>query len=215
MIRKIDIEGSDFVGLYTRATDDIAVFSNNLDKEIADSISEFLQIRPVRADLNGITMAGALVAANSNGVVMPRDTFLDSKDLDHRNIVFLKDKINAMGNNIVANDRGAIIHKGFSKSSLKKIQDALGVEVVKDEIGGIKTVGSVSVLTKKGMIVTPTATEDELKFLSEFFKVPALQATANFGSIYVGSAMIANSKGVMTGTTTTTIEIGRIDEALS
>lgn len=215
MIRKIDIDGSDFVGLYSRVTDDIAIFSSTFDSEIVTDISEFLKVRPVMADLNGINMAGTLVTLNSNGVVMPRDTFVDRSELGNRNVVFLKDKVNAMGNNIVANDRGAIVHKGFSKSSLKKIQDALGVEVMKGEIGGIKTVGSVSVLTKKGMIVTPTVTEDELKFLSEFFRVPALQATANFGSIYVGSAMLANSNGVITGTTTTPIEMGRIDEALS
>ena len=57
------------------------------------------------------------------------------------------------------------------------------MEVIKTSVGGIKTVGSVSVLTKKGMIVTPTVTEDELEFLSHLFKVEAKPGTANFDSI--------------------------------
>lgn len=215
MIKKIDIDSSDFVGLFARVSDDIAIFSRNFDSKTADDISLFLKVKAIRADLNGINLAGSLVSMNSNGIIMPRESRIESDELGGRNVVYLKDKVNAMGNDILTNDRGAIIHKNFGKSSLKEIQDALDVEVLKSEIGGVKTVGSVSVLTPKGMLVTPTADEEEMKRLSQFFKVPIKQATANFGSIYVGSAMMANSSGVIVGTTTTPIELGRIDEALS
>ncbi|MCL4342347.1 MAG: translation initiation factor IF-6 [Candidatus Thermoplasmatota archaeon] len=215
MIKKIDIDSSDFVGLFARVSDDIAIFSRSFDSKTADDISLFLKVKAIRADLNGINLAGSLVSMNSNGIIMPRESRIESDELGGRNVVYLKDKVNAMGNDILTNDRGAIIHKNFGKSSLKEIQDALDVEVLKSEIGGVKTVGSVSVLTPKGMLVTPTADEEEMKRLSQFFKVPIKQATANFGSIYVGSAMMANSSGVIVGTTTTPIELGRIDEALS
>ncbi len=215
MIKKIDIDSSDFVGLFARVSDDVAIFSSSFDTKTADNISLFLKVKAVRADLNGINLAGSLVTMNSNGIIMPRESRIEPDELGGRNVLYLKDKVNAMGNDILTNDRGAIIHKNFGKSSMKEIQDALDVEVIKGEIGGVKTVGSVSVLTPKGMLVTPTADEDEMKRLSLFFKVPIKQATANFGSIYVGSAMMANSSGVIVGTTTTPIELGRIDEALS
>lgn len=215
MIKKIDIDSSDFVGLFARVSDDVAIFSSSFDTKTADDISLFLKVKAVRADLNGINLAGSLVTMNSNGIIMPRESRIEPDELGGRNVLYLKDKVNAMGNDILTNDRGAIIHKNFGKSSMKEIQDALDVEVIKGEIGGVKTVGSVSVLTPKGMLVTPTADEDEMKRLSLFFKVPIKQATANFGSIYVGSAMMANSSGVIVGTTTTPIELGRIDEALS
>ena len=215
MIKKIDIDSSDFVGLFARVSDDVAIFSSSFDTKTADDISLFLKVKAVRADLNGINLAGSLVTMNSNGIIMPRESRIEPDELGGRNVLYLKDKVNAMGNDILTNDRGAIIHKNFGKSSMKEIQDALDVEVIKGEIGGVRTVGSVSVLTPKGMLVTPTADEDEMKRLSLFFKVPIKQATANFGSIYVGSAMMANSSGVIVGTTTTPIELGRIDEALS
>ena len=215
MIKKIDIDSSDFVGLFARVSDDVAIFSSSFDTKTADDISLFLKVKAVRADLNGINLAGSLVTMNSNGIIMPRESRIEPDELGGRNVLYLKDKVNAMGNDILTNDRGAIVHKNFGKSSMKEIQDALDVEVIKGEIGGVRTVGSVSVLTPKGMLVTPTADEDEMKRLSLFFKVPIKQATANFGSIYVGSAMMANSSGVIVGTTTTPIELGRIDEALS
>ncbi len=215
MIRKIDIDSSDFVGLFGRVGDDIAIFSRNLDSKTANDIALFLKVSSVNADLNGINYAGSLISMNSNGIVMPKESYIDKKEVNDRNVVYLKDKVNAMGNDILANDRGAIIHKNFGRTAIKGIQDALGVEVIKGEVGGIKTVGSVSVLTKKGLIVTPTTSEEEMKSLSQFFKVPIKQGTANFGSIYVGSAMMANSSGVIVGNATTPIELGRIDEALS
>jgi translation initiation factor 6 (aeIF-6) len=65
------------------------------------------------------------------------------------------------------------------------------------------------------MIVTPGATEEEIKFLSELFKTNVKAGTANFGSIYVGASILANSKGVLVGADTTPIELGRIDDVLS
>jgi translation initiation factor 6 len=65
------------------------------------------------------------------------------------------------------------------------------------------------------MIVTPTVTEEEIAKLTDYFGVQAKPGTANFGSIYVGSSMVANSNGVLVGTKSTPIEIGRIDEVLS
>ena len=86
---------------------------------------------------------------------------------------------------------------------------------MKGTIGGIKTVGSASVLSAKGMLVTPDADEEEMKFLSDLFKVPVKSGTANFGNMYVGSSILANSKGVLVGKDTTPVEIGRIDDILS
>ncbi|EQD75670.1 translation initiation factor IF-6 [mine drainage metagenome] len=94
------------------------------------------------------------------------------------------------------------------------ISDALGVEVLRQTIGGIKTVGSASIVTNKGMLVNPETNDEEIDQLSKFFKVPVKAGTANYGSIFVGSCMIANSKGALVGWDTTPIEIGRIDDVL-
>ncbi len=217
MIQKISILRSNFIGVYGRAWEDVVFLPTNVEDEVAAQISEGLQVPVEKLLIDNSGLVGTFIALNSNGIIAPSmgSDHKFSDFLQGRNIVFLKDKINAIGNDVIANDHAAMIHKSFTASSQKKIEDALGVEVVKGTIGGIKTVGSAATLTKKGMLVTPEATEEEMRSLSELFKVPVKEGTANFGNMYVGSSIIANSKGVFVGKDTTPIEIGRIDDILS
>jgi translation initiation factor 6 len=217
MIEKFSALSSDFIGVYMRTFEDITYIPVQMDSESESEVGRILGTETQRVMLANSYLIGSMMAGNSNGMVLNSMADKDNLKIGNgsRNILVLKDKVNAIGNDIVTNDHAAIIHRGFSKTSVKKIEDCLGVEVIKTSIGGIKTVGSVSVLTKKGMIVTPTVTEDEIEFLSNLFKVEAKPGTANFGSIYVGSSIVANSTGVLVGTKSTPIEIGRIDEVLS
>lgn len=217
MIQKISILRSNFIGVYGKAWEDVVFLPKNVEEEIAVQISEGLQVPVEKLFIDNSSLIGTFIALNSNGIVLPRGgaDHQFSDFLQDRNILVLKDKVNAIGNDVIANDKAAMIHKAFTAASQKKIEDALGVEVVKGTIGGIKTVGSAAVLTQKGMLVTPEATEEEMRTLSEYFKVPVKEGTANFGNMYVGSSIIANSNGVFVGKDTTPIEIGRIDDILS
>ncbi len=217
MIKKISVLKSDFIGIYVRVHEDIALLPKNIEEEAEVDITQALGVRPVKMFIENSYLVGSLSVMNSKGIIFPGTTeeTVGSLDLGDRNVLFLKDKINAVGNDIVANDKCALVHKNFSSKSVREIRDALDVEVVKGSIGGIKTVGSVSVLTKKGMIVTPSSSEEDLKFLGDLFGVQVKQATANFGSMYIGSSVLANSRGILVGESTTPIEIGRIEDALS
>ena len=217
MIKKISILKSNFIGVYARAWEDVVFLPGNVEDEVLQEVSDGLQAPVEKIFIDNANLIGSLMVLNSKGVIAPKiGSDLDfSKSLPDRNILFLKDRINAIGNGMITSDRAAMIHKSYTVSSQKKIEDALGVEVIKGTIGGIKTVGSAAVLTQKGMLVTPEADEDEIRSLSEFFKVPVKAGTANFGSMYVGASIVANSKGVLVGKDTTPIELGRIDDILS
>ncbi|MGC8505082.1 MAG: translation initiation factor IF-6 [Thermoplasmata archaeon] len=217
MINKISILKSDFIGIYAKISEDIAVLPKNIEADVAEEICRSLGVKPLLLYIDNSYLIGSMITMNSKCVVLPpqEDGVHTSEEFGGRRIFYLKDKFNALGNDIVVNDRSAIVHQGFSTKSMREIEDNMDVEVIKATIGGIKTVGSASVLTKKGMIVTPTAEEDEIDFLENYFKVGVKAVTANFGSMYVGSSVIANSKGVFVGESTTPIELGRIDDALS
>lgn len=217
MIQKISILRSNFIGVYSKAWDDIVLLPSNVEDETASLISEGLQTPVEKLLIDNSSLIGTFIALNSNGIVVSRigDGHVFSDQIRDRNVLFLNDKVNAIGNDVIANDHAAMIHKAFTASSQKKIEDALGVEVVKGTIGGIKTVGSAAVLTRKGMLVTPETSEEEMRSLSDLFKVPVKEGTANFGNMYVGSSILANSKGVFVGKETTPIETGRIDDILS
>jgi translation initiation factor 6 len=75
-------------------------------------------------------------------------------------------------------------------------------------------VGSAGICTGKGLVCHPNTSEDELRELSELFKVPAVLGTLNYGTPFVGACAVANSKGAFVGSRTTPIEMGRLEDGL-
>ena len=57
--------------------------------------------------------------------------------------------------------------------------------------------------------------EEEIKLIEDVLKVEIDIGTANFGSPFVGSCIIANSNGTIAGLSTTAPEIERIAETLN
>ncbi len=218
MIKKLSIFSSDFIGVYIKAYGNTALIPRNLDEESENIIRDILGVKTFRVMINNFSLIGTMVAFNSNGIVVSGlsspDDFSDT-NIDGRNILFLKDRLNAVGNNIITNDRAAVIHPSFTESSEKAISDTLGVEVARSAIAGVKTVGSVAVLNDNGMLVSPESGDEEIKKLSDLFGIRVNTGTANYGSYYLGASIITNSKGILVGNATTSIELGRIDDTLS
>lgn len=217
MIKKISILMSNYIGVYARVWEDIAFLPANVEDSTVEEFEDILDVTVNKLYIDNSSLVGAHTVMNSNGVIFPSSVSKEDFDfdLDGRNVLFLKNKINALGNDIIANNKAAMIHKSFDNPARKKIEETLGVEVIKGTIGKISTVGSAAVVTERGMLVTPEAQEDEIEFLSNLFKVPVKSGTANYGNMYIGSSVVANSKGVLVGKETTPIEIGRIDDILS
>ncbi len=216
MIKKTRVLRSDFLGVYCSVSDDFALVPYPIEESEFKRLSDILGVNLYRVMVGNSPLIGSLVASSSLGVIVAKDyapdDFLVEQEIP---VLMLNEKLNAIGNNIIMNRHGAIAHTGLSKASVKLIEDTFGIEVIKRTIGGIKTVGSVAVMNERGMLVTPTVTEDEIKFLEDLFRVQVKTATANFGSIYVGSAILTNSNGTAVGMSTTPIELGRIDDTLS
>jgi translation initiation factor 6 len=133
---------------------------------------------------------------------------------EHGKVARLPARINAAGNVILANDHAAMVHPGLSAKACEAVADALGVEVLKGTIGGLKTVGMTAVVTNKGLLVHPRASDAEIEVLENLFKLPVDVGTVNFGSPLVGSGLLANSKGYMAGDDSTGPELGRVEDAL-
>lgn len=218
MIKKLSIFDSDFIGVYAKVFNDFAFLPKNVPEETRLSIEESLKVKTAGIIVDNFSLIGTMLVFNSNGIVVSglssKDDF-SGLDLGGRRLVFLKDRLNAIGNNIIASDRAAVIHPSFTESSEKVIADTLGVEIIKMPIGGVSTVGSVAVLNNKGMLVTPEATEDEIKTLGDIFHISVKTGTANYGSYYIGASILANCNGIMVGNATTSIELGRIDDVFS
>lgn len=216
-IAQVDINGNPYIGIFCAANEEIVLIPPNIEKKASNKIIEILDLESVKVTIAGSRLIGSLLAMNSNGAIV--NNFVETSELltlkKYLNVTILEDKFNAVGNNILANDYGALVHKQFSKKSIKEIEDTLGVEVLKGTIAGLRTIGTSAAITNRGGLCHPKIKEDELGFLKSLLKIEISPGTANYGTPMVGACIIANSKGAVTGTTTTGIELGRIEDGFN
>jgi translation initiation factor 6 len=216
MIRQLDFYGYPYVGIYATNTEQYVVLPPDLPEPAVAAASETLGVTAIRTLINESTLIGSMMTGNSNGFVVS-DLALDKEVRalqKHAKVTRLKGKMTASGNIILANDTAALVHPNLSDRNVEAITKALKVDVKRGTIGGLKTVGMAGCATNKGLLVHPRATEAELTALEDLFKLPVDIGTVSFGSPLVGSAILANTKGMITGTRTSGPELGRIEDAL-
>ncbi|MCJ7464632.1 MAG: translation initiation factor IF-6, partial [Thermoplasmata archaeon] len=179
MLRLGDLNGNPYIGVYCAASERFAVLSDTVEPKAAKGVAQTLGVDIISTKISGCTIVGSLVAMNSNGVIVTN--FAEKNEISkfpkELRVAKMEEKLNAAGNNILANDHAAIIHPAASNYTARLIQDVLGVEVQRRRIAGIETVGSACVATNRGLVCHPRTTEEELRELSYLFKVPASAAT--------------------------------------
>ncbi|HYA57443.1 MAG TPA: translation initiation factor IF-6 [Thermoplasmata archaeon] len=209
--------GSPYLGVYLRVGERAALAPPDLPIALERELVRILGVRIVRTTVFDSEVVGALVAANSNGLVVGDS--LDDEELELLQstgpVTVVRHKQNAMGNNILANDAGALVHPEFSNEAVAAISEALGVRAERGTIAGLGTVGMAGVATNRGVVLHPKATEREATFVRDLFKVPVHRSTANFGVPVVGACLVANSRGVLVGRPTTPVEVVHLQEGLS
>lgn len=215
-LKKLDLQGNPYIGVFCATNDEFLVAPPNTSRKVLREMEEVLGVRALQTTIGGSTVIGALLTLNSHGGVVTH--FLSAEE--ERRLMAIKPlplehRLNAAGNTVLANDRGAIVHPGYDRAAMAAISDALGVEVVKGTIAGSRIVGSLAVATNRGAICHPHATPEEIALLRDVLKVEVVIATANYGTPQVGACMVANDKGAVVGTPTTPIELGRIEEGLN
>ena len=210
------VSGSPYLGVYLRVGDRFAIVPHDTPRSVERDIVRLLDVTVVRTTVLDCEVVGALVAANSNGVVVGGEV-----DANERRslesvapLTQVAHRQNAMGNNILTNDSGALVHPEFSDEAVRQLRDALGVPTERGTIAGLGTVGMAGVATNRGVVVHPRATDKEVAHVGELLHVPVHRSTANFGVPIVGACVVANSRGVLVGRPTTPVEVVHIQEGL-
>jgi translation initiation factor 6 len=184
----------------------------------AQEFADWLKVKLAYTSISGSVLVGALVCANSNGMMVSnaiREEELTAiKTVFEGNITVMEAKKTAYGNLVLASDKGAIVDPRFKETEIKKISQALGVEAVPAEIAGLPYVGSLAVATNKGVLAHPMLKDEERKILENVLKVPVDVGTINCGVPYVGTGLLANSYAAVAGSMTTGPEMFIIGNAL-
>jgi len=211
--------GNASIGVYSLATERIAIVPPGTSEAKVKRLEEYLQVKVLETTIGKSVLIGALSSGNSNGIVFPH--YVTEEELDtvrslapDLNVAVMETKRTAYGNMVLANDKGAIADPRLMGKDLANISDALGVEVVLGEIAGLPYVGSLATATNKGVVAHPLLKEGEQQLLREVLKVPVDVGTINCGIPYVGTGLVANSRGAVAGYITTGPELFIIGQAL-
>lgn len=212
------IVGNASIGVYSLATENLVMIPRMVQQKKAQEVANWLKVKLAYTSLSGSVLLGALVCANSNGLLVSNAIREEELSVIRAsfdgNITIMESKKTAYGNLVLANDKGAVADPRFKDSEIKQIADTLEVEVIQSEIAGLPYVGSLATATNKGVLAHPLIKDEEKKALESIFKVPVEVGTINCGVPYVGTGLIANSHAAVAGSMTTGPEMFIIGNAL-
>ena len=205
------------VGVFCRTNEDIIFVRTGLSKKIKNKLIKTLDVELVELTIKDATIIGSLLTINSKNAIIT--DFIDHKNLKKIEdygfeVYIIEDIINAVGNDILLNDNGVLVHPEINDDTIKKIEEIFKIPVSRGTIGSLKTVGMAAVVTNNGLLCHPKTTDEEKILLKKVFKVDVMNGTVNHGVPMIGSGLVANTKGAIVGSLTTGIEMGRIEEAL-
>jgi len=117
-------------------------------------------------------MIGRMTAGNKNGLLVPDSiteeemTEISSQMPSGVKICKVPEKLSALGNCIVCNDKVALVHPDLEAETVSVIEEVLNVEVYRANVAGNALVGSYMVLTNTAGLTHPKCSVAELDELS-------------------------------------------------
>ena len=205
-----------YLGVFALATDKVAILPSRFGAK-ERVVLEALGVPIIKSNVSKSPLIGIFATGNSNGLVVSELLEPDEEKMLKENglqIIRIPGKFTALGNMVLANDNGALVSVDFPREMLPVLKDALGVQTEYATIAGLKNVGAAAVATNKGVLVHPDIRDDEINLMKSVLRVPIDVGTACSGIKYIGTCVVANSHGAITGENTTGPELGRIESTL-
>ncbi len=217
---RIDILGNSSIGIFGFSTDKYTLLPYNIKSNLIEAAETILKNDVILSTVANSHLNGLFAVGNSNHLLLPG--LVSNEELDHIasklnsdvTVHVLDSKITALGNTIVASDGVALVHPEFTMEEKKQISEMLDVEVETHDVGISPLIGSLMFRSNKGFLVHPYLEDEEIEWLSSFFKVQGDVVTVNRGLPYPRLGIIANKNGILVGSDTTGPEILRIYEML-
>ncbi|EIJ89324.1 translation initiation factor 6 [Nematocida parisii] len=217
MSQRISFESSQEIGTFVRLTNMYALVAATDNTSFVSAFEEALNIPVIQTTINGIRMTGTQSIGNSRGLLVSSST--TDQELQHiRNslpdkirVRRIEERLNALGNIILANDNSALIHPDVSPETVELVSDVLGVDLFKYALAENGLVGSYAVMNNTSMLVSSKTTPEEVSELSDLLNVKVLPGTVNKGSDVIGSGVLINDFACFVGSKTTSTEIVVID----
>ena len=211
-----DILGHAQVGVYLSVVGDVLFVPSTLENEIVEEIESSFEMEAHKLLVGGSALLGSLVRGNRKGVAVA--DIATQEDLDELSsfgdVVVMESGVNAAGNLIECNDKGAVVSTTIPDIGAEMISDVLGVKVTRTKVAGHNTVGSMIVANNKGVLAHPDIKTAEVESIESTMGVPVMVGTVTFGSPFVGAGCCASDSHALVGSGSTGPELNRIEDAL-
>ncbi len=217
MLRLLNVAGNPNVGVFARATETHCFLPPSVGAKQRAQFEEALEVPSVASTVGGTSLVGALLAANRHGIVVA--DFATRRELTAFRkaglpLLVLDDRLNAAGNNLLVNDTGALCNPDYSDRTVRWFEKALEVPVHRGTLAGLGNVGMAGVATAHGVLVHPKSTPEEREETRRALGRDVMVGTINHGTGLIGAGLVANGRGAVIGDASTSIEIGRVEDAL-
>ena len=213
--------GNSWLGLFLKTNEEITLVPVDTPPKVMGAIEAYLKTSIIKTNLGDSNLLGLYCAINSNGIILPNITNEKEMEFLRQNLkqtslnIYHSPAIhNAHGNNILVNDNGGLINTNIGSHEQKKMEDALGVELLPAKIANYLTVGSACLANNKGWLSHFNTREEEAKLLEQMLKVKGGIGSLNMGAGFVGLAAIANNKGYLAGEASSGFELGKLEEVM-
>ncbi len=209
--------GNPWLGMFIKSSDSVSLLPVDAMDKLEEKVKLALKTNVVRFSVAQSNLLGVYLVMNKNGIVVPNVTSeqeLAALKAAGLNVFVSSEKNNAHGNNIAVNDKIGLVNPHLPRESVKEMEDALGVELVATSIAGYTTLGSVCILTNGGFLAHYKASFEDMENLKQILKLPGNKGTVNTGAGFVSYGVVVNSHGYIAGESTTSFELGRVEEAL-
>jgi translation initiation factor 6 len=211
-----DVFGSPNIGVYCLCTENVVIVPPGLTNRKMSQFEEVLGVRVCKTTIGGSTLVGALVTGNSNGILVPhtiRD-FEYERLREFSQVSIVKSRWTALGNVVLTNDLGAILHTEVPDEIVNAVSDSLEVKSVQSNIGPLPFVGALGIATNKGALLSPNTLKEQQSVIESALHVGVELSSTNGGVQFVRSGIIANSKGAVVGPLTRGAELMQVTKAL-
>lgn len=209
--------GSPYVGIFCVVTERVALFPlRHMAQKELHRVEELLGVEVVRTNLANSALLGSLAIGNSQGFVV--SDIVEEHEIDSLQKSGLMVKripsISAIGNLVEINDAKALCSAVLPEAIRDEIGKFLRVEIKTACIAGSDLIGANLVATNRGFIINPNASAKEFSMVEKYFGLQGTTATANYGDVFIGNDVAANTNAAIVGSYTTGFELSRIDEGL-
>jgi translation initiation factor 6 len=211
-----DAFGSPNIGVYCFCNEDLAVVPPGLTVRKLTQFEETLGVNICKTTVGGTTLVGALITGNSKKVLVPH-TIQDyelRRIEEFSKVTVVESKWTALGNVVLTNDFGAVVHPDAPAEIARSVKGELGVQTTYGKIGSLPFVGALGIATNKGAILSPNTSNEEQSLIEAALHVNVELSTTNGGVPFVKSGILANSKGAIVGPLTRGAELMQITRTL-